>query len=39
MSDRFKCLKPESDNTFRKNRFQNNRLKEKIRDKFSMAKK
>tara|TARA_B100000900_G_scaffold182436_1_gene154783 strand:+ start:8442 stop:8966 length:525 start_codon:yes stop_codon:yes gene_type:complete len=27
MSDRFKCLKPESDNTFRKNRFQNNRLK------------
>ena len=27
MSDRFECLKPESDNTFRKNRFQNNRLK------------
>lgn len=27
MSDRFKCLKPESDNTFRKNRFQNDRFK------------
>lgn len=27
MSDRFKCLKPESDNAFRKNRFQNDRSK------------